>query len=294
MLPRPGGRIEFWSRLNPYDWAANVVDPPALLRFMNELGEDSVTLYFHRTLHAKIYQVDQVWSWIGSPNLTRSAFTTNVELVAEVRDNDVTILDHFIRDIRSSLKRVELSELSDFVELTRDIIERIETRPQGTDDDFEAAVQIADEILSSKSDVILDDQIPKMDDFIQFVRKQQGEIAARVIDHHNNLSGQNRQGHVKQSYYAIYLFLTSHGRKFVPVLRALDIEKFPKIPQDFVTVWIEFVDEFATHSDDDLGYSFSILRNVLPESLGGYVTNGGGASGTFRRIVPLVAHFLDK
>lgn len=30
--PISGGRVEFWTRFNPRDWAAGVADPPALLR----------------------------------------------------------------------------------------------------------------------------------------------------------------------------------------------------------------------------------------------------------------------
>ena len=293
LLPKTGCHLEFWSRLNPYDWAANVVDPPALIRFVNALGEDNISLYFHRTLHAKIYQVDNRWTWIGSPNLTRSAFTTNIELVAELIQSEVSELENYIHVMRSNLRKISLSELNNFVEVTQDVIAKRETNPYGDNGDFEAAVELADEILS-RSDTKFSGQLPKLNEFVKFVRNQKGEVAAKVIDHYDNLSGQNRQGHVKQSYYALHAFLNTQGKTFVNDLQKLDIDEYPKLPQEFVTEWIKFVDKFATHTDESQGYSFSILRNVLPESLGGYVTNGGGASGTFRRIAPLVARFMDS
>lgn len=54
--PISGGRVEFWTRFNPRDWAAGVADPPALLRYLEKVGEERVSLRVHRALHAKIFR----------------------------------------------------------------------------------------------------------------------------------------------------------------------------------------------------------------------------------------------
>jgi hypothetical protein len=58
--------------------------------------------------------------------------------------------------------------------------------------------------------------------------------------------------------------------------------------------WQQFLDSNARAKDERLGYSFSTLRTILPESLGGYTVGGGGASSTLKRVLPLVARFFVR
>ena len=114
--PNSGGHIEFWTRFNPRDWASGVSDPPALLRYLESVGEEHVSLRVHRALHAKIYQVDATWSWIGSPNLSRSGFTSNIELVAELDAEETELLGNMVNDLRSSLKELPVPTLRAYIE----------------------------------------------------------------------------------------------------------------------------------------------------------------------------------
>ncbi len=290
--PSAGGHVEFWTRLNPHDWAAGVCDPPALLAFLASV--DKASLHVHRALHAKIYQVDGAWSWIGSPNLTRAAFTSNVELIAELSHPETELLDEYVRKQRTALRRLDLAEFRDFIEVAQDAVEQREDTDYPENDDLAAAVELADGLLAPSSAIPAPSAPRLLDEFVDFVREMQGRVPKRVLDHHDNTAGQNRQGHVKQSYYALHLFFSEHGSgPAAQALRSIDLDGgCPTLPSAFTEPWVSFLDRNANRKDEATGYSLSTLRNVLPERLGGYVTGGGGASGTFQRVAPLVVRFL--
>lgn len=290
--PPQGGKVEFWTRLNPHDWAVGVSDPPALLDFARKVGPGDVTIRVNRALHAKVYMVDREWSWIGSPNLSRAAFQRNVELVAELGQEETESLDVLLSDLRDRLRVVSLDDLETIVEVAGDAVQGYEEAT--VTEDLLAAVRLVDEVLSPPSQLAHSEQIPQLDDFIGFVKTLQGEIVQVVLSHHFNWGAQNRQGHVKQSYYAAALFLSdAAGAGHTDELREMSLNEYPELPPKLVDDWVAFLDENAAHGDDEREYSFSTLRNILPERLGGYTTGGGGASGTLTRVFPLVAHFLN-
>ena len=295
--PNPGGHVEFWTRFNPRDWAAGACDPPALLRYLENVGEERVALRVHRALHAKIYQVDATWSWIGSPNLSRAAFTSNIELVAELDAQETESLGNLVNDLRGSLKKLSVSDFRAYIEACKDAIHQLEASDIWENDDFQTAVEMADEYLSPAPPLQRTVPIPPLSDFISFIDPMVDEVPQTILDHHHNRRGQNRQGHVKQSYYALVHFLSdSTGDQYISELLAIPLDEYPRsrFSPSFVEVWVAFLDEHATTHDNETGYSFSTLRNVLPEYMGGYVTNGGGGIGTFARMVPLVARFLRE
>ena len=134
--PNSGGQVEFWTRFNPRDWAAGVSDPPALLRYFEDLGEERVTLRVHRALHAKIYQVDATWSWIGSPNLSRAAFTSNIELVAELDAEETESLGNIVNDLRSGLRELSVPTFRAYIEACKDAIQKLEDADIWQNDDM--------------------------------------------------------------------------------------------------------------------------------------------------------------
>jgi hypothetical protein len=287
--PAEGGSVEFWSRLNPHDWATGVSNPPALLDYMRSLGEGNVTLRVHRALHAKVYMVNGTWSWVGSPNLSRAAFQRNVELVAEIAEEETRELSAFLDTLRASLVTLSMEQLEAFIAVAEDAIAHFED--QDVSEDLLAAVELVDEVLSPEPALVHPDRVPLLDGFIEFANAQGGAIADEVVAQH--LGKQSRQGHVKQCYYAIALFLSQEpGLSYADALRRLDLDVYPRLEANLMGDWVAFLDQNATHSDRERGYSFATLRNILSERLGGYTTGGGGASGTLVRVFPLVAHFL--
>ena len=293
--PSPGGQVEFWTRFNPRDWAAGVSDPPALLRYLEKVGEERVSLRVHRALHAKIYLVDSTWSWIGSPNLSRAAFTSNIELVVELDAEETESLGKMVDVLRGSLRKLPVSVLRDYIGACEDAIRRLDDSDSWKNDDFQTAVDMADEFLSPPSALDRTASLPLLTDFMRFVDTMDDKVPQTIQDHYHNLRGHNRQGHVKQSYYAlIHFFSDATGSQHIGGLLDVPLDEYPQFSSGFVDAWIRFLDDNARTRDDDLGYSFSTLRNVLPERIGGYLIGGGGGIGTFTRMVPLVARFLSK
>ena len=273
--PSPGGEVEFWTRFNPRDWAASVSDPPALLRYLEKVGEERVSLRVHRALHAKIYLVDSTWSWIGSPNLSRAAFSSNIEIVAELDPEETESLGKMVDDLRRSLRELPVSVLRDYIGACEDAIRQLEGSDSWKNEDFRAAVELADEYLSPPSALAGTAPVPPLTNFIRFVDKMDDKVPQAIQDHYHNLRGQNRQGHVKQSYYAlIHFFSDAKADQYVGEVLAMPLDDYPQLSSGFVRTWVRFLDDNARAHDADLGYSFSTLRNVLPDSVGGYVTNG--------------------
>ena len=71
---------------------------------------------------------------------------------------------------------------------------------------------MADEYLSPASALDPTAPIPALSDFIDFVRLMVGEVPTTILNHHHNLSRQNRPGQVKQSYYALVHFLSDSAK----------------------------------------------------------------------------------
>lgn len=281
--------------MNPSDWLANAIDPPSLIDFVYRFSESRVSLRFHRALHAKIYLTDLNWSWVGSPNLTRSAFRDNVELVVEFNAEETPELSNFVNQMREKLRILSASALQEYVGLISDTILVMELATPETNENFQAAVELTDEILVPKESITLARTAPPLGEFIHYAGSIGGQLANMIIDHHNNISGHNRQGHVRQSYYALYEFLTlEQSRSYVETLLSFNLDDYPDLPSEIIDSWIQFIDENASYKDTSENISFSSLRNVLPAPLGGYVVNGGGASGTFRRMFPLIARFISS
>ena len=299
ICPTQGGCVEFWTRLNPYDWAAGSGNPEALLNFANTVGESNFALRVNPRLHAKIYLVDNNWAWIGSANLSVAAFRQNVELMGEIEEqDDIAALQSIVGNLRSKIHPMSLQKLTDFVEVTKDVVEAAREKGEGTDEDMEAAVSLLDELVGPEP-TTQPQIVPLVEEFIEYLREHQQEfglgqeVLARYDGKHN------LQGHVKQTYYGTCVFLLEPSNRdllgFVlsqPVGEhdLLEIES-----HNLRERWIDFLDANATFRNEEMGFRFSTLRTILPESCGGYTQGGGGAISTLKRVFPLTARFLrDK
>ncbi len=297
--PTEGGCVEFWTRLNPYDWAAGTGNPEALLNFANVIGEDNFALRVNPRLHAKIYMVDDSWAWIGSANLSVAAFRQHVELMGEFEEqDDIGALHKIVGNLRRKIQPLPLQKLRDFVELTKDVVEGAREKGEGTDEDMEAAVSLLDDLVGA-TPTAQPQVMPLIEEFIRYLREHQQELGLgqEVVARYDGK--QNLQGHVKQTYYGTCVFLLEPSNR--DLLRFLLSQ--PVGEQDLLEIeshslrdrWIDFLDANATFRNEEMGFRFSTLRNILPESCGGYTQGGGGAISTLKRVFPLSARFLrDK
>ncbi|MBX6362421.1 MAG: hypothetical protein IRZ00_01025 [Gemmatimonadetes bacterium] len=291
--PRDDGTLEFWTRLNPFDWANRVPDPNALLKDLEKFGSDRVTLRVARKLHAKIYMADEEWAWIGSPNLSWMGFERNLELVCELDATEVPSLLRVVGQLRGSLTEITVEDLAAFVSTTWDAIKTEHARGEAElSGDMQAAVELADELVAPRP-AVRPTNLPPLSEFIRFLRTRPEPAATELLARHGGKH--NLQGHVKQTYYGALVFLLDPARAALRQrLANAKLVSVPRIAEDVTDSWSDFLDRNASLRDDDLDFNFSILRRIMPERWGGYTTTGGGGSPTLKRMLPLVARFLDE
>ena len=61
---------------------------------------------------------------------------------------------------------------------------------------------------------------------------------------------------------------------------------------DFILKWVNHLGDHATDIGEN--YNYPTMRSILSTNLGGTLSNGGGASGTLKRMFHLLAIFLEK
>lgn len=304
ITPHPEGKLELWTRLNPHDWAARFNDPEALLDYIDRLGRDRVSLLAHRALHAKFYVVDRSWGWVGSANLTLHAFQQNVEIVCELSsEQEVQSLLAQVDTLRPVMAPISVERLKELYDCVADVVKEIQERgetgiPEELHQNMEAAVKLCDEVLTPPPGQLPTHRVPDIRHFIDYLHKHDQFPSARVIlERYYNTRGANLQGHVRQSYFGACLFLMYPDyRKYRAALMDEALaQRMPRISPEIIRSWQVFLDKYAqvSYERNNEHYSLSTLRNILPESLGGYTTSGGGASPTWRRVIAWVARFLE-
>lgn len=132
--------------------------------------------------------------------------------------------------------------------------------------------------------------------FIEWLEDHEELAGARIVlRRHHNVDGQNLTGHVKQSFYGSLAFLKENPdliSGLVQALARLGGEAIYEPPNQIVNRWIDFLDEnLEEHTDF---YSFRTLVGILPPALGGDRQHGGGGVSTLKRMLPLVAAYLDE
>ena len=298
--PAQGGRMEFWTRLNPYDWVAGVADPQALLRFAtNEVGEENFALLVNPRLHAKLYLVDGAWAWVGSANLSVAAFGDQIELLCQTEEADhLQDLASMVERLRKRLRPMALADLATFVAVTEDVVKAARDKEQGVDEDLEAAVVLLDEIMAPTPPAKVGAAMRHpLTEFVEYLH-QKGRrlgLGIEVIDRYERKPKGSHRGHIKQTYYGALLFLLQpENRQWAGRLARQRMGEADLLPPDpeLQERWIRFLDANASLRNDQLNFRFSTLRTILPESWGGYTQGGGGAIGTLRRVLPLTARFL--
>jgi hypothetical protein len=142
-------------------------------------------------------------------------------------------------------------------------------------------------------------QQPKVSDYDQFVaycleqyRQNESDPALQYFENRfYNRREDNQTGHLRQAFYAAQELFGRHPRLRLGIeqhLRdgALNVRTWPGLK-----AWRELLRLRAQiHLPE--GGDLRTVYKILPRSLGGMVTTGGGASPSFKRVIPLVARFL--
>lgn len=294
-------KFSFWTRLNPYDWVAGASDPEELLALLTLIKETvpTVNLSVSPRLHAKFYIADSSIAVAGSSNLSDGGFTNNLEILVSFRGIEVeSVLRYANNQILPNLHVLAISDLQSWITLSKPSI--LDARQDKLDQPvILAPVQEGLDRLLGYGRIqqpnINEPDIERYNSFIDWLRHSSNLAGAnKILDRHDNVDGQNLTGHCKQSFFAIYLFLKSLQPNLTKNL-SNQIDYFDptyiwNLDENLLTKWIQYFDCHAT--DKSAHYSFSVLRGILPTALGGTVSTGGGASSTFKRLLPLVARFL--
>ena len=295
--------IIFMIRLNPYDWIHQVIAPENLLSLI-ELLEDNfdIQLFYHPRIHAKAYLVDNTKGILGSANLTEGGFKTNFELAVTLTEEQaVETKALLIQEIEKKATLININILRSWIDENKDEIKRLQSASSEDDAQTKDILQIQKSLFplltkETSTKISLPASIPNKKNFITWLSQHQTlPYAAMLKKHHDGY--QNRSGHFLRSYQIVMLFYYENFEMVSIASIALDHKSKGKtipIPEALLKCWIKHLDnhneEFETTAG--LAYSYPLLKNILPTSMGGIRTKGGGGVGTTKRMLLVLARYL--
>lgn len=296
---QPLREFRFWTRLSPSDWVAGASDPEELLALLEIVEEHHtlVTLSIHQRLHAKLYVADSSLAIVGSSNLSGGGFSQNLEILVRFRGDEVASVLSYAQDrILPKLRPLRSSDLLRWINEVKPTIDEARRNTNNQPEILAPAQAKLDTLLGFGGARQVSAREPDIEDlnkFVEWLRRNENLPGAEVlVRRHDNPDGQNLTGHFKQCFFGAYRFLKGQSpstmTKLSTELLHLASNDIHNIEQErLVEDWTSFLDGHAT--DQSGAYNFSVLRGILPPSLGGTRLGGGGGSSTFKRMLPLVA-----
>lgn len=294
--------IQIFTRISPSDWANRISDPEALLLFLQDTSAigHSTALFVNQRLHAKAYVANKKKALVGSSNLSDGGFEQNIEMMVMLNGKSASDVASLIDNrIRPDAKKISIEQLSTWISQHKKSVEDVRKAAESMQaGKLRDAQRNLDKMLGfgkSKSKI---KQVTTTDLklFIEWL-KQNRKLAGSemLIARYENVDGQNLQGHVKQCFFGVLRFLIENTALKNPLASALKTMRNDSVYQltDEISVaWLKHVDKHAT--DSGAGYDYAILRGILPPSVGGTRIGGGGGISTLKRMLPLVARYLQE
>lgn len=134
---------------------------------------------------------------------------------------------------------------------------------------------------------------PTYEDFLKWLKSKQrdevlGEAASKALSIADGSDNTNRTGHMLRGYLGAAPFLLTHRRlqsqiidqPFIDVEHPLDLKAIK-----FVTQWVPYLERNRRRH--------AILKRILPKTLGGDITTGGGGAYPLKLALRLSAHYLS-
>ena len=292
-----GPHLTFVSRLSPSDWLNGVADPEALVTLLELLRHDGHESHFivHQRLHAKAYLADGARGLVGSANLSSGGFDTNFEIMMDLEEEEAVAADRIIRcETTNHGVALATSALRHWVTKYGPRIKELRPdEPNATA--LSDAQRSLDRLLGYGPEGAVKEHVPSIEEYIVWLDSNRSlSGAVTLLDRLRNLTRQNLTGHFRQSYYAVARFLGESPQHIDSLNQELDsLAESDGIFQpndELSTEWISHLNSHATERGD--GWDYAVLRGIMPPSLGGTRTGGGGGSSTLKRMLPLVARFL--
>ena len=294
--------IQIYTRISPSDWANRISDPEALLLFLQHASArgHSAALFINQRLHAKAYVANKTKALVGSSNLSDGGFEQNIEMMVMLNGKSARDVASLIDSrIKPNAKKISVRQLRTWITQHKKSVEEVRKAAESMQaGKLRDAQRNLDKMLGfgrSKSKI---KQVKKTDlkRFIDWLKKNKKLAGSEMlISRHENIDGQNLQGHVKQCFFGALRFLMENAALQNPLASALKNMRSDDVYQltDEISVaWLKHLDKHATDSGD--GYDYAILRGILPPSVGGTRIGGGGGISTLKRMFPLVARYLQE
>ncbi|HEY7330651.1 MAG TPA: phospholipase D-like domain-containing protein [Gemmataceae bacterium] len=286
--------LTFWTRLSLRDWASGVSDPEALLSLVRKLSntQRSAQLFTNKKLHAKAYFADQDEGLVGSANLSKGGFQTNVELMVHLDGNDArAALD--VLTVASS-QRVELytsDQLAEWVTRHSKLIKRARAKlKEGLQE-----LELAEEAETGRAQPSLREPTDStLDEFVEWLGNNLNLTgASQLLQRHIDKQRLRQQGHVKQCFAGAFRFFQEYPSWIQRLTHAAETaDGLAELHGALLTDWSSHLQTHASAFNDL--YSYSTLRKILPPNCGGLHRGGGGGGKTLKRILPLVARFISQ
>jgi hypothetical protein len=196
-------------------------------------------------------------------------------------------------------KEISLDALKTWIDRSRDVVYAARAAAADEPEALSAAQAHLDQMLGfgtvplTPSGMVL----PDIGEFIAWLDERRALPGAEVVlNRHRNSDGQNLTGHVKQCYFGSLRFLTENSQ-FVQAtsndLEALSADDVYQMTEPALQeAWVAHLDAHAL--DRGESFSYPTLRGILPPSLGGTRQGGGGGISTLKRLLPLVARYLEE
>lgn len=297
-----GTSLTVWTRLSPSDWVNRVSDPQALLALLDLLGEagHQIHLRIVQRLHAKAYVADDALALVGSSNLSEGGFERNLEIMVRLQGAEAEAVSRLLEETYTPNARdLVLEQLRTWVESYQGNVVDVRRGREGNEaDELEPAQRALDQMLNygEEAQELPEPDASVMNDFVAWLRQRPNLPGAQImVSRHDNTDGHNLTGHFRQCFYATVRFLQERPQDQTSLSQELDALETDDVYQPAARIadsWLEHVDAHAT--DTGHSYSYSVLRGILPPSLGGTRLGGGGGSSTLKRMLPLVARFLQE
>ena len=301
-------KIQMIIRLNPYDWVQRVIDPENLLSLIELLEDDfQIRLFHHPRLHAKIYLSDESQGLLGSANLTRGGFHSNFELMVQLTQEQVVETKNRLeQEISEKATLIDIRTLRAWVQENKQLITELQENSADAEEELlmQGILQLQKSlfpILSGNKGIErpLPSSLPDAQNFITWLSNNQDIPYAETLKSHYD-GHQSRGGHFLRSHQIAMLFYYTHF-EMVPIASAGLPDEQPNgrlipIPEELLTCWLEHLDrhnEERETPEGDIIYSYPIVKNFLPTSMGGILTGGGGGVGTTKRMLLVLGRYLE-
>ena len=307
---RTAEELTFLTRLNLIDWKNRVADPRALCKELSKLKEKGAKteLLVNDDVHAKIYLANKERGFAGSANLTETAFTSGLEILIEFEKPEIRSLLRYTNNIKKRFASMPLETLQNIIDIAGDTVSNYRDREIDFETeeaaDFNIAVDLVEEhiqkvlIKAAKTEdlgiTVIEKklrEIPNLAEYIEFCAQIKTPDAKEIVRRHKGKH--NLQGHVKQTYHGVALFLMENKDLINNILK--ENEDFVITETPWLNRWKGFLKTNKDFVDPEKRIAFRTLRTITPETAGGTCVGGGGGIGTLNRTFILLASFFkDK